>query len=151
MKNLTKGCIILAIGLFVVLIGCKKDSNPVTQPQPLSYVDTYTVHLAETEGKTYTGNYFPLNVGDISNYSGEQIATISIPGYTEANPAPQTTPIIGMFEVLPKRLIQLSSGPDSLYPIVDLSTAGFDTSRFFMKDTIAVYIKAFKMPDGSYY
>ncbi len=148
MKNLLKDYIILGMGLFVGLIGCKKDSNPVTPP---SYVDTYTVHLIDAQGTMYTGNYFPLNVGDVSNFSGEQITTTVIPGYTEANPAPQTTAIMGMFEVLPKHLIQLSSGQDSLYPVIDWTTAGPDTSRFFMKDTTAVYIKAFKMPDRSYY
>jgi hypothetical protein len=143
--------------LFVVLTGCKDDSNPVTQSKS-TYLDGYNVNLTEAKGTTYTGNYFPLNVGDVSNYSGEQTVTTTtvIPGYPQDGPTTQTTAIVGMVKVLPKRLIQLSSGKYLLYPVVDYTgasytSASYDTSRFFMKDTAAVYIKAIKMADGSFY
>ena len=149
-----KSCItfiILTIGSIILLVGCKKDD----QSNPVSYVDGYTVNLTENKGTTYTGNFFPIVQGYTCNYSGSANiqTTIAITGYPSQQDS-TVTPTTGMLKVLALCYIPLSSGAIQLYPIVDetnmqgIITA--DTSRFFMKDTQAVYVKAIKLSDGSY-
>jgi hypothetical protein len=147
MKDLNKCGLFFITGLIILMMGCKKDSSPVASVPP-PYIDSYTVVLTDSAGTTYEGNYFPLNEGDLSLYSGEQTATTTMTG---SQPSTETDPIAGMFEVLAKRLVALSGGADSLYPVVDMTNAGPDTTRYFKKDTIAVYIKAFKLADGTFY
>jgi hypothetical protein len=134
--------------ILIFLAGCKKSSNPAT-PQK-SYIDSYAdgIQLIDASGTTYTGDYYPLTVGRVQMYEGEQSTTTT---YSSSNtPDSFTGAIMGWQEVLPKQLISLPSGADSLYPISELTGQGMDTIRFFKKDTIAVYIKAFKLPDGNF-
>lgn len=152
MKNLIKIFTILTLVLIMYLMGCK-DSE---ESNPLSFIDGYTVNLTETKGTTYAGDYFPIEEGYTCNYSGFAImqTKISIPGY---DPMEETTnePTLGMLKVLALRDIPLESGIIPLYPIVDLTDMQgqivADTSRFFDKDVEAVYVKAIKMSDGSYF
>jgi hypothetical protein len=147
MRDLNKCATLFVTGLIILQMGCKKDSGPVESTPP-PYIDSYTVNLLDTAGTTYEGNYFPLNEGDFSYFSGEQTVTTTMTG---SQPSTETDPISGMFDVLAKRLVALSSGADSLYPVIDMTNAGPDTTRYFKKDTIAVYIKAFKLADGTFY
>lgn len=140
---------ILVIITVLFFSGCKKNSSPV------SYIDGYTVDLTEAKGTTYIGDFFPIQEGYTCNYSGSASVhtKMVIPGY---DPYENTSnvPAVGMLKVLALRAIPLRSGTIPLYPIVDLTDMSgqvvADTSRFFMKDTQAVYIKALKSPDGSY-
>jgi hypothetical protein len=152
MKNLGIGFIALVAGLMMLWTGCKKDDNPVTPPP--SYVDTYTVNLTEASGTTYTGDYFPLKENYACYYLGS--ANIIVTMASTGTPTTQDTINViasGMLRVLALTNINLPGGTDSLYPVVDQTNAGTtvnDTSRFFMKDSEAVYIKALKMADGNY-
>jgi len=150
MKKLGISLIILTTVLVMFLTDCaSKKSNPV------SFVDDYSVTLTEEEGTTYAGDYFPIEEGYTCNYSGNANMDIrmEIPG---SAPLEETTdaPALGMLKVLALCSIPLPSGAIPLYPIVDLTDMEgqivADTSRFFMKDAQAVYIKALKMSDGSY-
>ena len=151
MKNLINFIILLTIISILVLTGCSSDESE----NPLSFIDAYTVDLLETEGTSYTGDYFPIEEGHTCNYSGFVImqTKMVIPGYDPIN-EPTISPTLGMLKVLALRNIPLPSGTMPLYPIVDLTdmqgeiTA--DTSRFFSKDDEAVYVKAMKLSDGSY-
>jgi len=149
MKSLISFFIILFT--LIYLIGCKNSE----ESNPLSFIDAYTVDLLESEGTTYIGDYFPIEKGHTCNYSGFTImqTKIVIPGYDPID-EPTISPTLGMLKVLALRDIPLLSGTVPLYPIVDLTdmegeiTA--DTSRFFLKDDEAVYVKAIKMSDGNY-
>jgi hypothetical protein len=147
MKTLRLSALITISLLMVLAAGCSKKSNPVGSTPP-PYIDTYSVILTDSAGTTYDENFFPLNAGDRNYYSGEQTATVTTTGTA---PSTQTVDIFSHFEVLDKRLVQLTAGPDSLNPVVDFTNSGPDTSRFFKKDTFAVYIKAFRLIDGSFY
>ena len=141
----------LVIASTIVMVGCKKDSGG----DPVSYVDAYSVNLTEGEGTTYVGDFFPIRAGYTCNYSGDASmkTTVSIPGY---EPSESTTnePATGMLKILALRTIPLPGGATPLYPVVDMTTTSsqtvFDTSRYFMKDTQAVYIKALKLPNGEF-
>jgi hypothetical protein len=142
----------VAIGL-LMFSGCAKKGG--STPAPVSYVDNYTVTLTEPKGTSHTGNFFPLAEGYTCNYSGDASVRLTMSG-GGITPQDQTTTnsAIGMLKVLPLRPIPLPSGTVSLYPVVDYtnmqSQITSDTSRFFMKDAAAVYVKALKLSDGSY-
>ncbi len=150
MKHLIVVFMALTLGLIIFLTGCNNSDD-----NPFSYVDDYTVNLTEAKGTTYTGDYFPLQEGYTCYYSGSASMHIKavIPGYPKVD---ETTnaPATGMLKVLTLTNIPLSSGTLPLYPIVDISDMEgqviADTSRYFMKDAEAVYIKALKLSDGSY-
>ncbi|MGD0338639.1 MAG: hypothetical protein ABSB78_07595 [Bacteroidota bacterium] len=151
MKWVNACLILLAIGTVIFFIGCKKGG----ESSPVSYVDGYTVDLTEGKGTTYTGDFFPIREGYTCNYSGSASIYVKmvIPGN---NPIENTsnTPAVGMLKVLALRNIPLPSGTIPLYPIVDMTDMSGqvvnDTSRFFMKDTQAVYVKALRLSSGEY-
>ncbi len=151
MKWINACLIFLAIGTVIFFMGCKKGS----ESSPVSYIDGYTVDLTEGKGTTYTGDFFPIREGYICNYSGSAKVYVKmvIPGY---NPIENTSdaPAVGMLKVLALRNIPLPSGTIPLYPIVDMTDMSGqvvnDTSRFFMKDTQAVYVKALRLSNGEY-
>jgi hypothetical protein len=151
MKFITVVAIAVMITALALVPGCKKDGGS----DPVSYVDGYTVNLTEGKGTTYAGDFFPIREGYVCNYSGyaSMKTTLTIPGYS---PYESTTnePAIGMLKVLAIRTIPLPSGAIPLYPVVDMTEMSGqvvdDTSRFFMKDTQAVYIKALKLASGKY-
>ncbi|HUI28852.1 MAG TPA: hypothetical protein VLX91_01455 [Candidatus Acidoferrales bacterium] len=62
-------------------------------------------------------------------------------------------PTVGMLSVLALQNATLQSGMFSLFPVVEYSYAGtgsYDTSRYCMKETQAVYINALKLSDGRF-
>jgi hypothetical protein len=151
MKNFIRVLSFISFTIVVYLTGCSSDENE----NPLSFIDGYSVDLLESEGTTYSGDYFPLEEGYTLNYTGsvDMLTEMTIPGYDPIE-EPTISPALGMLKVLPLRDIPLASALISLYPIVDLSEIqgeiASDTSRFFNKDAEAVYVKAIKMSDGSY-
>ncbi|MEJ2627804.1 MAG: hypothetical protein P8078_04530 [bacterium] len=147
MKNPSRYLLILITASVIFYLNCDDKSNP------LSFVDDYTVTLTEAEGTTYTGNYFPLE-NSWDSYSG----SISMKTRTEI---PGSEPIEELIDesiwedirILAPCNIPLSSGIVSLYPISEFNFLihGYsDTTRFFMKDAQAVYLKAFKLSKGVY-
>lgn len=140
---------ILLAGLFI-LNGCKKDEKS----NPVSFIDGYTVNYTEPTGTTYTGNFFPLEAGYMWNYYGNADIDMTLI-YPGSPPMKDSTvgPASGMMKVLPQQHVPLPSGTVLLYPIVDetdVQGSAADTSRYFMKDTAAVYVKAIKLGDGSF-
>ena len=151
MKYVSVTFILLISGLIIFLVGCKKNE----QSNPVSYVDSYTVTLTDPKGTTYAGDYFPIVQGYTCNYSGytniqSTTEILGFPSESDSTVGPTT----GMLKVLPLCNIPLSSGTIPLYPIIDETNmqgqVTADTSRFFMKDSQAVYIKAIKLSDGRY-
>jgi hypothetical protein len=144
----------MVIGMGIILAtGC---NNKDEKSNPFSLVDNYRVNPVEAEGTVYSGDFFPIKAGYECNYSG--YATVSVSIKEEDINETMDGPALGMLKVLALRPIPLPGGTVDLYPIVDLSSMEFDmesevtadTSRFFMKDAQAVYIKALKLSDGSY-
>jgi hypothetical protein len=139
---------ILCFCIAAFFAGCSK-SNPA------SFVDGYSASLTEEKGTTYTGDYFPIREGYTCYYQGSANLRVklSVPGEINID-STINSPTSGMMSVLPLRSITLSSGAQSLYPIIDMTSitgqAMYDTSRFFMKNDSAVYIKAIKSANGSY-
>ena len=111
--------------------------------------------MTEKEGTSYSGDYYPIEAGYICNYSGsvDMITTMNIPGY-DSQSVPVNAPAIGMLKVLELKNIILDDGVYSLFPVVDLTNMEdqivADTSRFFYKDSLGVYVKALKLGDGTY-
>jgi hypothetical protein len=137
-----------------ILSGCNSGSSP-------DYVDSYTVNLTEQQGASYSGDYFPIQAGYQCNYSGSASMRLHMSANVQGFSNMDTTiasPATGYLKILAARPVVLTSGTYSLYPVVDASNMStgmssqttLDTSRFFMKDAQAVYIKALKLSDGSY-
>lgn len=152
MKYLFVGFIVLALLSTVLLPGCKKDEATAA---PVSFVDGYTVNLTDPTGTAYSGDFFPITPGYGCYYSGH--ANVHTSETTPGNPTTSDSvdsPAYGSLQVLHPVSIVLQSGTYQLYPVIDASnmagTYSTDTSRFFMKDTQAVYVKALKLSDGSY-
>jgi hypothetical protein len=140
---------IICFCIVALFAGCSKKSNPT------SFIDGYNVNLTEAKGTSYSGDYFPIREGYTCNYQGSvsMRVTASIPG--EGNhDTTMNSSAAGMLKVLPVRSIMVNGNSLSLYPIIDMSTmmgdATYDTSRFFMKNDSAVYIKAIKLSNGSF-
>ncbi len=153
MKILHASVLVLVIAVMILPLGCKKDSNPVA---PASFVDSYSVTLTEPEGTVHSGDYFPLRVGYTCNYSGSVEGTTHLVA-TGSQPYDDSISgsAVGMMRILPLRSVVLRSGSYQLYPVVDVasfpgSPASYDTSRHFLKDSAAVYVKALRMADGSF-
>jgi hypothetical protein len=142
MKHIPIIAFVATIVAIALISGCKKDTG---SEGPVSY------------GETYTGDFFPLRTGYVCNYSGygRAVTTATIPGYGSSEDS-TSEPLVGMLKVLAIRNIPLPSGTVPLYPIVDMTgtwgqmEAVYDTSRFFMKDAEAVYLKAIKLASGDY-
>jgi hypothetical protein len=141
----------LTILSIIFLPGCKKDETPAAP----SYVDAYTVTYTDPAGTSYSGNFFPIAAGYGCYYTGHANITMTenIPGSAPTSDS-VVGPAYGSLQVLRPVSITLQSGTYQLYPVIDAAdiqgTSNADTSRFFMKDTQAVYVKAIKLPDGSY-
>jgi hypothetical protein len=129
----------------ILIIGCSK-SNPA------GYVDGYTVKLTDDAGTTYAGDFFPLRAGHACSFSGEE--NITYTATMTGQPSENDTivgPTVGMLSILPEQNVILQSGTYSLFPVVEYSGDGvYDTSRYYMKDTQCVYVKALKLSDGSF-
>ena len=148
MKNVNYFIILVSVYLLIIIWGCSENNS-------MSFIDDYDVDLTEDKGTVYYGDYFPLYENYTCNYSGYGIihTKINIPGYGEDEETSSGN-MIGMQRVLPQTLIPLNSGSVMLYPVVEASEFDYefssDTSRFYMKDEQAVYVKAVKLSDGSY-
>ncbi|MBN2104891.1 hypothetical protein JW835_12695 [bacterium] len=147
MKSKKLGLLILSLLFLCLFMVCSNDKDPA------SYVDSYEDQVAykESVGTTHQGDFFPLNENYTCYYLGNMIADykMEIKGFG-SNEDTMDEPIYGEQKVLGIRNIPLPSGTVPLYPIVDTMDMDSDTSRFFMKDQTAVYIKAIKMSNGEY-
>ncbi|MGO9480246.1 MAG: hypothetical protein ACLP05_00500 [Candidatus Kryptoniota bacterium] len=131
----------------LLIAGCSNNGA-----NPTGYVNGYTVHLTDSAGTTYTGDFFPLYEGYTCYYSGDE--NVQYTATVTGEPAEVDSvvgPTDGMLGVLDTQLVTLPSGAFWLYPIVENSGLGeYDTSVYYLKDAQAVYVKAMRASDGSF-
>lgn len=161
-------CAVIAFGCLLAASGCANDPEEKTTPVadlPLPSVDSYEPDLIGTQGTTIDGDYFPFTAGNRWDFSGtENISGYEITTYPGAG-GQDSVPIslngsnmnyISFFEILPSRMITLSSGQYDLNPIkgyVQNTSQGYtsysvDTASFYEKTGGSVYCRAKRTGSG---
>jgi hypothetical protein len=133
--------------LFIMLllqVACKKEKS--------DFVTGYTPTLLEAANKSYTGNYFPFQVGFYWNWSGTETdkgsMSVKGAGYNQSGPLDDTYDVYGYMDVVDSEALTL---PSNTYYVLKTNETTDDSlgntylNRYFQISDTAVVIRAILM------